>query len=65
MPFCLLSNFLETPSITRHVESVLGIKTVHVLDILPVNGFQVDYIHSSEEPLGLQYAHLDVSHRIS
>ena len=34
-------------------------------DILPANGFQIDYMHSSEEPLGLQYAYLDISHRIS
>lgn len=64
-PFCLLSNSLEIPSITRHAELVLGMKAGDVTDILPANGFQVDYIHSSEEPLGLQYAHLDVSHRIS
>ncbi|KAL6904507.1 hypothetical protein GGI43DRAFT_397353 [Trichoderma evansii] len=64
-PFCLLPNSLDVPSITHHVESVLGIAVGDVTDILPANGFQMDYIHSSEEPLGLQYAHLDVSHRIS
>lgn len=52
--FCLLSNSLEILPITRHVESVLGMKAGCATNIFPTNGFQVDYIHSSEEPLRLQ-----------
>ncbi|PYH90975.1 putative nonribosomal peptide synthase [Aspergillus ellipticus CBS 707.79] len=42
------------------VQPALGLPADHVEDILPANGFQVDYIHHAEEPLGLQYAYLDI-----
>ncbi|KUI70375.1 Nonribosomal peptide synthetase 8 [Cytospora mali] len=46
------------------VEPALGIPGYQVQDILPTNGFQVDYMHNAEEPLGLQYAYLDIGPRV-
>ncbi|KAL3707268.1 hypothetical protein TMatcc_005245 [Talaromyces marneffei ATCC 18224] len=42
------------------IAPTLGIAPDEVEDILPANGFQVDYIVNSEEPLGLQYAYIDI-----
>ncbi|MCJ1350610.1 MAG: hypothetical protein MMC33_000591 [Icmadophila ericetorum] len=47
------------------VESPLKIHADQIEDILPANGFQVDYMKNEEEPLGLQYAYLDISPEVS
>ncbi|OKL58745.1 hypothetical protein UA08_06299 [Talaromyces atroroseus] len=46
--------------IEAHVTPTLDVHASQVEDIVPANGFQVDYMHNAEEPLGLQYAYLDI-----
>jgi aryl carrier-like protein len=46
---------------TNNIVPLFDIDADQVQDIVPANGFQVDYIHNTEEPLGLGYAYLDIS----
>ncbi|GKZ63335.1 nonribosomal peptide synthase [Aspergillus niger] len=43
----------------------LAISADQIEDILPANGFQVDYILNQDEPFGLQYAYLDIGPQTS
>ncbi|CRG87886.1 Nonribosomal peptide synthetase 8 [Talaromyces islandicus] len=65
-PYSLARDIQDIRSfIHTHVAPVLKIDPSEVEDILPANGFQVDYMHSQEEPLGLQYAYIDIGTEIS
>lgn len=65
-PYSLARDIQDVRSfIQTHIVPVLKIDASEVEDILPANGFQVDYMHSQEEPLGLQYAYIDIGPGIS
>jgi amino acid adenylation domain-containing protein len=65
-PYSLVPEIKDIYALTReYIASILSIVPDEVEDILPANGFQVDYIVNSEEPLGLQYAYIDISHEVS
>ncbi|QKX62712.1 uncharacterized protein TRUGW13939_09873 [Talaromyces rugulosus] len=65
-PYSLARDIQDVRSfIQKHIAPVLKIDASEVEDILPANGFQVDYMHSQEEPLGLQYAYIDIGTKTS
>jgi amino acid adenylation domain-containing protein len=65
-PYTLVPGIKDIYAFTsEYVAPILGIVPDEVEDILPANGFQVDYIVNSEEPLGLQYAYIDISPEVS
>ncbi|KAK2874915.1 NRPS [Arthroderma sp. PD_2] len=65
-PFSLISDISDPATFIRdHIAPTLDIPVDQVQDIVPANGFQVDYINNEEEPLGLLYAYLDISSRVS
>ncbi len=65
-PYSLATEILDPEAFIQNIVAPhLGISADQVEDILPANGFQVDYMNNAEEPLGLQYAYLDISPRIS
>ncbi|CRG85572.1 nonribosomal peptide synthase, putative [Talaromyces islandicus] len=60
-PYSLVPEISDIDAFTaNHIVPSLNIEANQVEDILPANGFQVDYIHNKEEPLGLRYAYLDI-----
>jgi len=65
-PYSLVSEVTNVELFIQDiVQPSLNIPLEDIEDILPANGFQVDYIHNKEEPLGLQYAYLDIGQEIS
>ncbi|KAF3484388.1 uncharacterized protein GIQ15_03712 [Arthroderma uncinatum] len=65
-PYSLTQDIPDMIKFIRdHVAPALNIPTDQVQDIVQANGFQVDYINNEEEPLGLQYAYLDISPQVS
>jgi hypothetical protein len=65
-PYSLARDVQNVHSFVRtHIVPVLKIEDSQIEDILPANGFQVDYMHNQEEPLGLQYAYIDIGPRVS
>lgn len=65
-PFSLATRISDPEVFIRDfVGPSLCVHADQVEDILPANGFQVDYMKNKEEPLGLQYAYLDIGSEIS
>ncbi|RAO67756.1 uncharacterized protein BHQ10_003768 [Talaromyces amestolkiae] len=65
-PYSLLRGVWDSyDSASELIASTLHIVSDEVEDILPANGFQVDYILNKEEPLGLQYAYIDIAPEVS
>lgn len=65
-PFSLATRIQDPEAfIKEFVSPSLCVHADQIEDILPANGFQVDYMKNEEEPLGLQYAYLDISPEIS
>lgn len=65
-PYSLVPEIKNIGAFTSElIAPTLGIALDEVEDILPANGFQVDYIVNSEEPLGLQYAYIDIAPDVS
>lgn len=65
-PYSLVPGISDPQAFIKEcVGPSLSVHADQVEDILPANGFQVDYMNNEEEPLGLQYAYLDISRNIS
>ncbi|KAH8691335.1 putative nonribosomal peptide synthase [Talaromyces proteolyticus] len=65
-PYSLLTGDIDIKEFTStYIAPVLNVDSTEIEDILPANGFQVDYMHNEEEPLGLQYAYLDIGPEVS
>jgi amino acid adenylation domain-containing protein len=65
-PYSLLFGIPDIAAFTeKFIMPTLSISLSEIEDIFPANGFQVDYIVNSEEPLGLQYAYIDIAPEIS
>lgn len=59
-PYSLLAGDIDIKEFTRtYIAPTLNVDNTEIEDILPANGYQVDYMHN-EESLGLQYAYLDI-----
>jgi amino acid adenylation domain-containing protein len=66
LPYSLVAGTLDVPEfVQRVVAPTLEIEAEQIQDIIPANGFQVDYMNNGEEPLGLQYAYLDIGPDVS
>ena len=66
LPYSLVTEISNVVAFVEEcVNPSLGVHVDQIEDILPANGFQVDYMNNKEEPLGLQYAYLDISPEIS
>ena len=65
-PCCLVTDIPDLDAFIKNfVAPTLKVDVDQIEDILPANGFQVEYMRNEEEPLGLQYAYLDISSKIS
>ena len=65
-PYSLVPEAVDGNLVIKNmVQSLLNISPQDIEDILPANGFQLDYIRNQEEPLGLQYAYFDIGPEIS
>ncbi|MCJ1312550.1 hypothetical protein MMC25_006224 [Agyrium rufum] len=65
-PYSLVKDSLDLEALIEDcVKPSLNVQADQIEDIIPANGFQVDYMNSKEEPLGLQYAYLDISSKVS
>ncbi|EED20596.1 nonribosomal peptide synthase, putative [Talaromyces stipitatus ATCC 10500] len=65
-PYSLITGISDIEEfIASYVTPSLGVNVDQIDDIVPANGFQVDYIHNQEEPLGLQYAYIDIGENVS
>lgn len=65
-PYSLATEISDSEAFIKEVVGPsLSVHVDQVEDIIPANGFQVDYMNNEEEPLGLQYAYLDISPEVS
>ncbi|EED19142.1 nonribosomal peptide synthase, putative [Talaromyces stipitatus ATCC 10500] len=65
-PYSLVPDITDVKSFIKNcVEPSLGVEADQVEDIIPTNGFQIDYMNDKNEPLGLQYCYLDIGPDVS